>query len=605
MGNIFFKLFNILKLSNYFEVFRFIIILINDIFILNICLLFSYYLRLDYYVSILNVGSVYIFATLLYFILFIIFKLEKNYFRFFDINTYKTYFKFILIYFLLFLLFVSYFYKSIFIPRSIALIFPILLSLAIIINRVLVAKSLTYLDKTYINTFVVIGFSSDLGRALTNLKIKYFVDSNSSTIHRKFNDINIIDTHKFYKLINKKKFDNILIYDLNLFNKIKYNIREIIFKNKIPVQVVKLKKNIYFDSYFDFNYFFNRKEFISNDLSIFFNKVILITGAAGSIGKGIVTQIKKSSYKKLILIDNSEYNLYELKKSFNNSAPDILFLLISFQEKLSISKIFDQYKVDMVIHAAAYKHVPLTELNPFSAIKNNFLDTHNFIKLVVDYKIPYFCLISSDKAVRPTNIMGSSKRLAELSAMYFSNQKQCQTIINCVRFGNVINSSGSVLPLFKSQLSDGNSVTITDKRITRYFMTIEEAASLVLSVFKISTGGEIFLLEMGEPIKIYDLVKIMIQFSGKKIKTNEIGEVKIRTIGLREGEKLYEELLVDNNSIKSSLDGIYQSVENTLTRTQYLKLLKKVILFNKNKNIKELKKLLKINVIAYNDINEK
>ena len=206
-----------------------------------------------------------------------------------------------------------------------------------------------------------------------------------------------------------------------------------------------------------------------------------------------------------------------------NNKINIDFNLINFNNKNDVNKILTTNKVDIIFHAAAFKHVPLIENNPFSAIKNNFLDTFEFMKFISNHNIPNFCLISSDKAVRPTNIMGASKRLSELALSYLDNSKSNKTIFCSVRFGNVINSSGSVKPLFQQQIDNNLSVTLTHKKIIRYFMTIEEAANLVLNTTKISQGGEIFLLDMGDPIKLYDLAKLMIQFSGKSLKKMEMG----------------------------------------------------------------------------------
>ena len=393
------------------------------------------------------------------------------------------------------------------------------------------------------------------------MNIKIFIDDNKNNQKREFNDIKILSSSQFKKEINSIEFSKIIILDEKVFNKSKYFIKIKIINEKILVQKIILNNNeITTKPYFDFNFFFNRKSKINALSNIYTNKIILITGAGGSIGSNIVYQLMKTKFKMLFLLDNSEYNLYNL--STRISSKRVVFSLNNFNDKPFMDKLLSNYKFDAVFHAAAFKHVPLSELNPFSAIKNNFINTYWFITQVMRHRVPYFCLVSSDKAVRPTNIMGASKRLAELSLIYLNKSKSNKsTIFNSVRFGNVINSSGSVMPLFMRQIQNNQSLTLTHKKITRYFMTIEEAANLVLNVYKISKGGEVFLLDMGMPIKLLDLAKLMIQFSGKTIKEKGNGDIEIKIIGLRKGEKLYEELLVDEKSIPTKINSIHQSLE--------------------------------------------
>ena len=225
--------------------------------------------------------------------------------------------------------------------------------------------------------------------------------------------------------------------------------------------------------------------------------------------------------------------------------------------------------------------------------------------LISKYKVSNFCLISSDKAVRPTNIMGASKRLSELALIYLSNQKNHNTTFCSVRFGNVINSSGSVKPLFQYQIDNNLPVTLTHKNIIRYFMTIEEAANLVLCTIKISNGGETFLLDMGDPIKLYDLAKLMIQFSGKSYKKNGQGDIEIKIIGLREGEKLYEELLIDKESKRSKIRSIYQSLELKINNKNFKEIYSKILISYKMNDPKLLKKALNNNFVNYNSKNDK
>ena len=280
------------------------------------------------------------------------------------------------------------------------------------------------------------------------------------------------------------------------------------------------------------------------------DKTILVTGAGGSIGSEICRQCEKFGAKKLILLDHSEYNLYtiteELKKVTTVS------VMQNVVNKEFLEQTFKIHMPDIVIHAAAYKHVPLVEANIYEGILNNVVGTKNAIDLSIKYGVKKFVMISTDKAVRPTNVMGTTKRICELyaqNAVSLDNSNGNGTDIVAVRFGNVLGSSGSVIPKFKSQIENGQNITVTHPDITRYFMLIPEACELVLQAGAIGTGGEIFILDMGESIKIVDLANKMIELSGK---TN----IAIEFIGLRPGEKLYEELLIDDSDTQTDYDSI-------------------------------------------------
>ncbi|MGB5794004.1 UDP-N-acetylglucosamine 4,6-dehydratase family protein, partial [Poseidonibacter sp.] len=274
------------------------------------------------------------------------------------------------------------------------------------------------------------------------------------------------------------------------------------------------------------------------------DKIVLITGAGGSIGSEISRQCKFFGAKKLILLDHSEFNLYQITDELNDEK--IIPIMQSVINIEHINKTFEKYKPQIVIHAAAYKHVPLVESNIQEGILNNILGTKNCIDTAIKHKVEKFVLISTDKAVRPTNVMGTTKRVCEL---YAQNVDSKSTEIVAVRFGNVLGSSGSVIPKFKEQIALGGPITVTHPDITRYFMLIPEACELVLQSASIGKGGEIFILDMGEPIKIVDLAKKMIEITGKE-------EVKIEFCGLRPGEKLYEELLINDSDKKTQYESI-------------------------------------------------
>ena len=274
------------------------------------------------------------------------------------------------------------------------------------------------------------------------------------------------------------------------------------------------------------------------------NKTILISGAGGSIGSEICRQCEKFGAKKLILVDHSEYNLYSIMEEIK--LVEAIPVMQSIVDREELDKVFLTYKPDIVIHAAAYKHVPLVEANFKAGIVNNVCGTKNIIDIAIKYSAEKFVMISTDKAVRPTNVMGTTKRICEL---YAQNSNGNVTDIVAVRFGNVLGSSGSVIPKFKAQIENSQNITVTHPDITRYFMLIPEACELVLQAGAIGTGGEIFILDMGEPIKIVDLAKKMIELSGKK-------GIEIEFSGLRPGEKLYEELLIDDSDAKTDYESI-------------------------------------------------
>ena len=276
------------------------------------------------------------------------------------------------------------------------------------------------------------------------------------------------------------------------------------------------------------------------------DKVVMVTGAGGSIGSELCRQIVKHQPTCLILFEMSEFALYSIDRELQNSGVRIIPILGTVTHQAKLERVLHQYAVQTVYHAAAYKHVPLVEANPFEGIYNTSIGTARSVDAAVAQGVETFVLISTDKAVRPTNVMGASKRMAELYCQGLAATKP-QTQISIVRFGNVLGSSGSVVPLFKKQIEKGGPVTVTHPDVTRYFMTIPEAAQLVIQAGAMGTGGDVFLLDMGEPVKIVDLAKQMIRLSGfKPIDEKGLGDIALQFTGLRPGEKLYEELLIDH-----------------------------------------------------------
>ena len=332
------------------------------------------------------------------------------------------------------------------------------------------------------------------------------------------------------------------------------------------------------------------------------NKVVLVTGAGGSIGSELCRQIIKLKPSKLLLLELNEfalYNIYEELIAYNKNLK-IISLLADSKDQIKIEMIFETFKVKTVYHAAAYKHVPLVEENICSGVNNNIFSTLAIAKACVAKKVKSLVFISSDKAVRSTNIMGASKRLAELCVQgIYNNQKNKNINFSIVRFGNVLESSGSVIPKFKKQIIQGGPVTLTHKNVTRYFMTIVEAAQLVIQAGSMGKNSEVFVLDMGESVKIKDLIYKMIKLSGYSLKNDENpnGDIEIKITGLRPGEKLYEELLIGNNPEKTDHSKI-QKINDPFIIYKILEIelntLKNLISQNKASGVKKLlQKLLK------------
>ena len=281
------------------------------------------------------------------------------------------------------------------------------------------------------------------------------------------------------------------------------------------------------------------------------NRVIMVTGGGGSIGSELCRQVAMRHPKKLIIVDIYENNAYDIQMELKNEHPelDLEVRIASIRDGEKIDALFDEFRPEVVYHAAAHKHVPLMEDSPNEAIKNNVFGTLNVVRAADKYHVKRFVQISTDKAVNPTNIMGASKRMCEMIIQAYS--RHSKTIFTAVRFGNVLGSNGSVIPLFKKQIAHGGPVTVTDKNIIRYFMTIPEAVSLVMQAGIYAKGGEIFVLDMGEPVKIDDLARNLIKLSGY---TPDV-DIPIIYTGLRPGEKLYEELLMDEEGLQKTENG--------------------------------------------------
>ena len=307
-------------------------------------------------------------------------------------------------------------------------------------------------------------------------------------------------------------------------------------------------------------------------------KNILVTGAGGSIGSELSRQIINLSPSVIVLLDNSEFNLYKIHQELSSMLKSVLIIpsLCTVTNYYQLKKIISEHNINTIFHAAAYKHVPMVEMNIISGVYNNVIGTYNVARVADELKVDSMVLVSTDKAVRPTNVMGASKRFSELILQAFSVKSS--TCFSMVRFGNVLDSAGSVVPLFRRQIKKGGPVTVTHRNISRYFMTIPEAVQLVLQTGAMAKGGDVFVLDMGEPIKITDLAYKMIHLSGLTPIDNENpdGDIRIDFTGLRPGEKLFEELLIGNDVVQSEHPRIMQARESKLSFEEVIFCIEKI-----------------------------
>ena len=459
------------------------------------------------------------------------------------------------------------FSRSIFIIDA---VFSLILIAGIrLVIRLFLSNTTFFLNKNGINSnehkkMIIIG-AGDAGEKVIreiydNPKMKYrvvgFVDDDKNKVGKQIHGIKVLGRINELKEVAKKSkgVDEILIAAPSAVGKNMRRIVEICDATKIPYKTLPgmgeiIDGKVSIKTIRDISYkdLLGRPPVqLENDkISEFLkNKCVLITGAGGSIGSELCRQICKYGPSLVVLFDAGESNLYSIQMELKHVVTYLKYraVLGRIQDKALVDEVFRKYRPDVVFHAAAYKHVPLVERNPWEAVYSNIIGTDILVKAAIAHKVDRFVLVSTDKAVRPTNVMGASKRVAE---KIVHAHKSGQTKFMAVRFGNVIGSSGSVIPLYRHQIKKGGPVTVTHPEITRFFMTIEESAQLILQAFTMGEGGEIFILEMGTPVKIVDMARDLIRLSGKEPDT----DIEIKFIGLRPGEKLYEELITEGEGI--------------------------------------------------------
>ena len=392
-----------------------------------------------------------------------------------------------------------------------------------------------------------------------NYDILGFIDDDPNKINKKIDRIKIYDFDSIdQKFIEENYIDEVIISTQRIRPSRLLEITDKLLDLKVEVKIVPplMKwidgdlstnqiKQINIDDLLGRDKIDINNPIVKRDVD---NQVILVTGAAGSIGSEISRQLINYNVKHLILVDQAESPLYDLQQELYLQGKDNFTAIVTdVRDKKGLRDIFEKYKPQKVFHAAAYKHVPLMEESPYEAIKINVLGTKKVADLAVEFGVERFVMVSTDKAVNPTNVMGATKRVAEMYICYLSKQHK-KTKFTTTRFGNVLGSNGSVIPLFKKQILNGGPLTVTHKDITRYFMTISEACKLVLEAGTMGKGGEIYIFDMGKSVKIFDMAKRMISLSGLKYPE----DIDIKITGLRPGEKLYEELLADGENTIST-----------------------------------------------------
>ena len=564
----------------------------------------------------LIVGSI---LTLVTIPIFIYMRLYRSIIRYISLETYVKIIKATALSSILGALILYYY--SLPIPKSSLIVYFVLLTGMMFYTRFTARNYLLSRKYNERRNILIYGINdssqkvSDILKNTNDFNISGFLSNDENLRKTSIGEVPVFMTSKLNSIVNKFKVDEILVipeksssiksFIPNQLDSYRSILRKIPDVNKIVKGVITAEdiQKVEIEDLLG-------REAVKPDpyllKSCIDKKEVLITGCGGSIGSELTKQIILLKPKSLILVEQSEYFLYEImqdlleiKKKNNLNIP-----IFSYQGSVGdnefMSSVFKLNNIDTVYHAAANKHVPLVEQNPAAAIKTNILGTHTLAVISYKNNVENFVLISSDKAVRPTNIMGATKRFAEIILQSLQDlvnelpSNECKTKFCMVRFGNVLDTSGSVVPLFRKQIKQGGPVTVTDSEVIRYFMTIEEASELVIQAGSLSKGGDVFVLEMGSPVNILSLAKQMIELSGYQLKddNNPLGDIEIEFTGLRQGEKLYEELLIGDNVKRTIHKHIMSAVEEKLSYNEVLSYIEKFKIIGSSTSSSEIKKLL-------------
>lgn len=602
-----------------------LIVVFLDIILCCVTVLASFILRLDASVVIDKITFLPIFLSItLALPVFLFFGLYKEIFRFTGLPALILVSKSVFVY--------SLGYSSIVVlinlegvPRAIGIIQPILLLILIIASRLLAGSLLDENSsrlkaKRELSSVLIYGAGVN-GRQLadglvqnTKLKAVGFIDDDKKIQNQVLNGLPIHSPDSLPTLIQR---DDIKHVFLAISNATQERRNEIINKlenfnvsvRTLPsfLQLANGKASVTDLRELDINDLLGRKNVSPIQFLLEKNitsKVVLVTGAGGSIGGELCRQIISLKPKTLILVEQSEFSLYAIHQElegFNTERDtDIIPIIASVQDEVRMKKIISSWLPNTVFHAAAYKHVPLVEQNLLEGVKNNVFGTLNVVTLADEFHIENMVLISSDKAVRPTNAMGASKRMSELCLQAIAQESK-QTNFSIVRFGNVLDSSGSVVPRFREQIRQGGPITLTHEDVTRFFMTIPEAAQLVIQAGAMASRGEIFVLDMGDPVKIKTLAEKMVQLSGLKVRKGSdlVGDIDISIIGLRPGEKLFEELLIEDNAQQTAHPRIMMAQDEAISWCELKAELKSLLSAVDNYDYQKVREVLCKNVEGY------
>ena len=600
----------------------------------SVCVLtvwFAFYLRLGEFVSLSGAPIRAVIAALLFALpIFIVFGLYRAIFRYSGWPALMTVAQACGVYGLL--------YAAIFtavgiegVPRTVGLIQPLLLLLVVGGSRALARYWLGGLYQSQLKTAdsskVLIYGAGDAGRQLagafgsaSKMQVVGFLDDDEKLQGRVLNGLTIYPPDDLLNLVNTLNISDVLLALPSITRKRRNEILNQMLQAKVSVrtlpsvsELVEGKVSTSDLRELDIEDLLGRDP-VEPDAALLekniTGKVVLVTGAGGSIGSELCRQIMLGKPATLLLVEQSEFVLYNIHQELitltEMQPTNLVPLLGSVCDAARMQTIIGSWRPDTIFHAAAYKHVPLVEHNPVEGIRNNVFGTLMLAKTAANFTVKDFVLISTDKAVRPTNIMGASKRLAEMILQAFDDSRRKQvddltTRFSMVRFGNVLGSSGSVVPKFRRQISDGGPITLTHKEIERYFMTIPEAAQLVIQAGSMAEGGDVFVLDMGQPVKIFDLAKRMIELSGLQLRDEENpdGDIEIQIIGLRPGEKLYEELLIGDDPSPTRHERIMQAKEEVISWAELEPKLAELTEALISQDVAEIKRLLVQLVAGY------
>jgi len=595
------------------------IIIILDLFISIFALFFAYLIRFDIKIEQETISeewgiisnSIWIFVVIKL-LVFYLFKIHKGLVRYTSIEDLKRIILATSTTSIIFaiLSFIRYtFFDGLFLlPKSVIIVEFLTSSVLLIGSRFFV--KLLYLESLKsknIEERVIIygaGISGLMTKrtieknAESKQKIIAFVDDNKKMSGNRLEGVTIFHTSKLDKLLKDEGFTHLIVAIQKPDKESLKEVADFCLENKIIIQKVPSLKS-WINGEFSTKQIssvkiedlLGRKQIVLDEEKIkseLTNQVILVTGAAGSIGSGMVRQIAKYNPKKLILLDQAESPMYDVQNELLSDFKTLNFEVVigDIRNFERMKNLFETMRPKFVFHAAAYKHVPLMEDNPTEAVLTNINGTKNLVDLSNEFEVEKFVMISTDKAVNPTNVMGASKRIAEIYTQYTNINSNTKYITT--RFGNVLGSNGSVIPLFQRQIDHGGPLTVTDERVTRFFMTIPEACQLVLEAGTMGEGGEIFVFDMGESVKIIDLAKKMIKLSGLELGT----DIEIKITGLRPGEKLYEELLANGeNTLPTHHNQILRAKVRSEDASQIDRINELIKLFSLQNNEEIVKKM--------------